>query len=72
MNNTQRPPGRSGYDIRLDVLREASELAATKFHYECSLHKDNITAQKFTLLEDTLAYARELYKFVEDNKSKNS
>ena len=63
---------RSGYEIRLDVLRMAKDLADDRFHHEYGRRQDNAGRNNsdFELPEDdreqqTLEIANKLYAFVE-------
>jgi len=63
---------RSGYEIRLDVLRMAKDLADDRFHHEYVRRQDNAGRNNsdFELPEDdreqqTLEIANKLYAFVE-------
>ena len=63
---------RSGYEIRLDVLRMAKDLADDRFHQELHRRQDiaNRNNTEWSLPTDTrekdsLRIAEELYTFVE-------
>ena len=63
---------RSGYEIRLDVLRMAKDLADDRFHQELQRRQEIACrrSDEWTLPEDdrerkTLEIAEQLYTFVE-------
>jgi hypothetical protein len=71
-SNTQKT-GKSGYEIRLEVLQRALDMADGKFHhanealrYEAEkTSKVSYQTAPDNRVEDALAIAEKLYKFVE-------
>jgi hypothetical protein len=71
--NTQKTGNKSGYEIRLEVLQTAMNLADGKYHhanealrYEAEkTGKPSLTTAPDNRVEEALAIAEKLYKFVE-------
>jgi Flp pilus assembly CpaE family ATPase len=72
-SNTQKTANKSGYEIRLEVLQTAMGLADGKYHHQNEAlryeaektGKPSVPVAPDNRVEEALAIAEKLYKFVE-------